>query len=117
MAQDLNRNLINEIETVTGTPDIETIASRRSVYQDQFDEATLNNFLQNQIARRRYSLRIFIITSGWLISVVGILLLVGFKVLDLSDSVLIALLGTTTVNVLGFFIIVIQYLFNKDKST
>ncbi len=35
----------------------------------------------------------------------------------ISDSVLIALMGTTTINVLGFFLIVIQYLFNKDKST
>jgi len=113
----LIKNLIDEIEISPSIPDEATKASKRSTYQDQYDAATLTNFLQNQAARKKYSHRIFIITSGWLISVILILILQGLKIFSLSDSVLIALLGTTTINVLGFFVIVIQYLFNKNKST
>ena len=117
MDDGLIKKLKAEIETASEIPDNDTKTEKRSLYQDQYDKATLDNFLSNQGARKKYSHRIFIITSGWLISVVGMLLLVGFKKMVLSDSVLIALLGTTTVNVLGFFLIVIQYLFNKEKST
>jgi hypothetical protein len=39
------------------------------------------------------------------------------KVFILSDGVLIALITTTTANVFGFFYVVVNYLFNKDKST
>ncbi len=117
----MDDGLINKIkaaiETASETPDNNTKTEKRSLYQDQYDKATLDNFLLNQEARKKYAHRIFIITSGWLISVVGILLLAGFRKIVLSDAILIALLGTTTVNVLGFFVIVIQYLFNKDKST
>jgi hypothetical protein len=117
MDNELVNKLKADIETASEIPDSNTKSERRSLYQDQYDKATLDNFLSNQEARKKYSYRIFLITSGWLISVVSILLLAGFKKIVLSDSVLIALLGTTTVNVLGFFLIVIQYLFNKDKST
>jgi hypothetical protein len=41
----------------------------------------------------------------------------GRKSLMLSDGVLIALITTTTANVFGFFYVVVNYLFNKDKST
>jgi uncharacterized membrane protein YdbT with pleckstrin-like domain len=117
MKNGLINKLKADIETASAVPDAETKEETRSIFQDQYDKATLDNFLLNQGARKKYSHRIFMITSGWLISVVGILLLVGFKKMILSDAVLIALLGTTTVNVLGFFLIVIQYLFNKEKST
>ncbi len=111
-------NLISDIQTSPSRPDKETFESQ-AFYQNRFNEANLNNFVQNQGARKIYSNRIFVITSCWLGSVILILLLQGFKIwgFSISNPVLIALLGTTTVNVLGFFVIVIQYLFNKQKST
>jgi len=117
MKDNLVKSIKDEIETSSSTPDEETIASKKSMYQDQYDAATLSNFLLNQAARGKYSHRIFLITISWLIAVITILTLVGFNIMHLSDAVLIALLGSTTVNVLGFFVIVIQYLFNKEKST
>ncbi len=115
---DIVSNLISDIEISSSSPDKETSASQ-SLYQAQLNDATLKNFLQNQLARKIYSYRIFFITSSWLGAVILILIFQGFKLwgFNLSNTVLIALLGTTTVNVLGFFIIVIQYLFNKEKST
>jgi len=111
-------NLISDIQTSPSKPDKETFASQ-AFYQEKFNEANLNNFVQNQGARKIYSYRIFVITSCWLGSVILILMFQGFKVFgfSISNPVLVALLGTTTVNVLGFFVIVIQYLFNKQKST
>jgi hypothetical protein len=117
MDENLTNNLRSSITSNSSDPDSQTQASRKSFYQDQYDAIALVNLDQNIHARRRYSFRIFLVTSGWLFSVVSILVFVGLEKLKLSDAVLIALLGTTTVNVLGFFVIVIQYLFNKDKST
>lgn len=117
MPDNFTNNLREDFADSSTTPDADTQASADNTYRDKYDAITLLNFTQNVAARKRYAHRIFLITSGWLICVVAILALVGLKVFELSDSVLIALLGTTTVNVLGFFVIVIQYLFNKDKST
>lgn len=116
MEEDLVKNLQGSINQSSSTPDAVTKASK-SIYQDQYDAATVENFIQNQIARQKYSHRIFLITCYWLSAVLLILILSGFKVLNLPTSVLLALIGTTTINVLGFFVIVIQYLFNKEKST
>lgn len=117
MDEVLIENLTNSIDVSPSLADADTSIATQSIYKERFDEAALNNFVQNLQARRKYSHRIFLITSGWLLCVIIILLLVGLKCLYLSNSVLIALLATTTVNVLGFFVIVIQYLFNKQKST
>jgi len=117
MTDQITDNLRDDLEETSNSPDTETQASVRTTYEDRYNEITLFNFNQNITARRRYSYRIFLTTSFWLFSLVAILVAVGLEQLQLSDAVLIALLGTTTVNVLGFFVIVIQYLFNKDKST
>ena len=117
MPDNLTANLRNSVANTSATADVETQGSENSTYKDKYDAITLLNFTQNVEARKRYSHRIFIITTGWLVSVVFILVAVGLEWLKLPESVLIALLGTTTINVLGFFVIVIQYLFNKDKST
>ncbi len=117
MPDNIADNLRQDLAGTPATPDKETQASAESTYQDKYDSITLLNFTQNVEARKRYSHRIYLLTSFWLFSVISILVLVGVKVLVLPEAVLIALLGTTTINVLGFFVIVIQYLFNKDKST
>lgn len=53
--------------------------------------------------------------SIWLIVVILILFLNTFLSLKLSDSVLIALLGTTTLNVLGLSFIVLRGHFQSSK--
>ncbi len=99
-------------------PSLADAATRVSLeHQEKYNAATLTNFEQNRNARKKYSHRIFWITICWLASTILILVGVGLNWLLLSNSVLLALLGTASVNVLGFFAIVIQYLFNKEKST
>ena len=78
--------------------------------------------LQNIHEREKYANRIFILICIFL----GFSLLIvilsgiticpcGLKYLNLSDAVLITILTTTTANVLGLMIIVINYLFPKNK--
>ena len=113
--ESLEASIAENIESSPSAPDS---ATRNSMeYQEKYNAATLTNYEQNRDARKKYSHRIFWITITWLASTVLILISVGLNWLVLSDSVLLALLGTSSVNVLGFFAIVIQYLFNKDKST
>ncbi|MDX2066026.1 MAG: hypothetical protein SFX74_09815 [Fimbriimonadaceae bacterium] len=51
----------------------------------------------------------------WLGVVLAIVIASGSKALALSDQVLVALITSTTVNVLGFAAIVYRYLFHRAK--
>lgn len=67
--------------------------------------------------RETYASRIFKLSAWWLGFIGVVLLLAGAGKLKLADSVQIALITTTTVNVLGLFYIVARWLFpNKGAS-
>jgi hypothetical protein len=66
-------------------------------------------------ARNKYAKLIFGLTVGWLSAVMLVTVLCGLKWLTLDTSVLLALVGSVSVNVLGFFGGVIGYLFPKRK--
>lgn len=68
---------------------------------------------ENISHRRKYASRIFYFVSTWMIGVFGIIVVDGVGLLDVSDNVLMALIGGTTVNVLGLFAIVANYFFPK----
>ena len=82
-------------------------------------EAELKGFLQDIAERKKYAFYCFVLACLWLALVTTILLAQGFSwhAFKLSDSVLLALLGTTTVNVLGLFFVVTKYLFPSPIST
>lgn len=75
-------------------------------------------FKQDTNERKAYAKRIFYLVCVWLIAVLLILVAVGFSwhSFVLSDKVLLALIGGTSVNVLGLFAIVANYLFPKRRS-
>lgn len=88
---------------------------------EELKRADLKSKHQDITERKKYTGRIFWLIVGWLIAVLVILLLQGFykiwKVYFLlSDNVILALIGGTTANVLGIFIIVTKYLFPKTKE-
>jgi hypothetical protein len=85
--------------------------------EDAFSQAQLKRLLDDNKARKSFSQRLFVITILWMFIVLLIVIQSGRKALILSDGVLIALITTTTANVFGFFYVVVNYLFNKDKST
>ncbi len=67
--------------------------------------------------RKDFAWDIFYLIVAWLFLVFVVLLLQGFTAticahkFGLSDSVVLALISGTTVNVLGIFLIVVRYLF------
>ncbi|PUZ27552.1 hypothetical protein GA0116948_103165 [Chitinophaga costaii] len=72
----------------------------------------LRTLRQNNGERKKYARLIFLFTCLWAAMIFVILFLTGFKKVILSDTVLVALITTTTVNFFGFFLLVVKYLFN-----
>ena len=67
--------------------------------------------------RKIYASRLFDLSGYWLLFIGAFLLMAGWGALKVADSVLIALITTTTANVLGLFYIVARWLFpNKNNS-
>lgn len=108
---------IDELAEFASTEDshlsVDNLASTDFKKKSQKEE--LKDRQQNREARRKYSIWIFWLLVGYLVVVFSILSLSACKCVcfELSDSVLITLLSTTTANVIGIFIIVVKYLFSK----
>jgi hypothetical protein len=88
----------------------------RNMRKDQHDRQmqTIDNILE---ARKTYANKIFCLICAWLTAAGGVLLLTGYHWktgFTLSDKVLLMLIGGTTVNVLGIFTIVANFLFPKN---
>lgn len=96
-----------------------------------------NNSIDQDIKqRKKYAQRIFLLITGWIITICFFVFLQGLNYIcipffkenylefgfQLSDSVLITLITTTTANVAAYFLVVTKYLFptnggdNKKKK-
>ena len=108
--------LIGEIDHGLSTSDIDRATKQVLSLEEKLKEAKLNRYNQDTQHRNNLSIWAGTVVSVWLVSV--LLILVGNNLnFKLSDSVLITLLGTTTLNVLGLMVIVLNDLFNKNKNT
>ena len=78
----------------------------------------IESLKQDRDQRKQFEERIFLSVQNYMIIIVCLLFVQGFHVLyfSLSDTVLVALLGTTTVNVIGIFAFVARYLFHRDSN-
>lgn len=72
---------------------------------------------QDRGQRKDFAERVFSFASIYMLGVFMILFLSGTNTVNfhLSDDVLIMLLGTTTANVIGILIIVVTYLFSRNR--
>jgi hypothetical protein len=61
--------------------------------------------------RKKFAQRIFWMVVMWLFVILGIIIAEGLHLLDIPQAVTIALIGSTTINVTAFFVIVTKYLF------
>jgi hypothetical protein len=100
--------------TGRGDPDSET--SREAEDFDRQERAArISGTRQNIAERKKYAGRIFFLLSCWLGGVFVILLLQGFlspwRIFGIDRSVLLAVIGGTTLNVIGIFVVVVRYLF------
>jgi hypothetical protein len=78
-----------------------------------YQEHVLSEAKRVSTARLSYTAKIFWAVIIWLFSVLGLLLLEGFHIggFLLSDTIIVAFLTTTTVNVLGLLYIVARWLY------
>ena len=84
--------------------------------QKQISE--LRSYDQDTEERKRFALRIFILTCIWLTIVMLVVLANGFGTAGLipfrlSDPIVLGLIGSTTLNIVGVFLVVANYLFPK----
>ncbi len=101
---------------------------------DAFDSQRLKDNDNTITNKNTYTHRLFWLMLGWMVAVVLILIASGVKVPDnlpqdhcvwtwcrwcgsfsLSDTVLLALIGATTANVIGLFAVVAKYLFTESQ--
>ena len=85
------------------------------VYEKAEKEAKLKSLIQDIEERKKYAWWIFWVLVVWLFAILVIIILVGTHTLELSDTVIVSLITTTTINVAGFFLIVTKYLFPDHK--
>lgn len=97
-------------------------------FDDQDDEAyerrVRHAFLARELrqiddivaSRKSYANKIFFLVVGWLVALGLVVLLAGWRLggFELDSKVLLALIGGTTLNVLGIFTIVTNFLFPKN---
>lgn len=80
--------------------------------------AEIENLDQVRDERKKYASRVYWLVVVWL-AVIGFILVLqgfGFREFNLSDNVVLMLIGTTTGSVVGIFLIVANYLFPRRSS-
>ncbi len=82
-------------------------------YDSERQQLELRTLKEDIGHRKTYSQSIFNLVRVWLIAVFGAIALDGAGWIEISDGVLIALIGGTTINVVGLFAIVARYFFPK----
>ena len=80
-------------------------------------EVELEGLKQDIEERKIYAKHIYILVSVWLVGILILLMVQGFfsplGIFNLSNSVLLAVIGGTTINVIGLFVVVARYLFPR----
>lgn len=109
-------SVIETTEEPVDQPNQQALEEERA-FEFEKREIEVEGLKQDLIERKNYARRIFTLICFWLGGMVLLLLLQGFLsvwgIFTLSESVILAAIGGTTVNVLGIFIIVVNYLFPK----
>lgn len=88
-----------------------------SSLEDEERRERIRGLRQNIDERKHYASYLFWFLVGHMGLVFVILFFTGFMLCGflLSDTVIVALITTTTANVLTMFYFVVKYLFNADK--
>ena len=89
----------------------------KQYYETLLLKVQVERFRQDNEGRKVLRDSIFTVTVVWMLLVLLLVWHAGAGKLKLSDSVLITLITTTTANVFGFLYVVVNYLYNKEKST
>lgn len=85
----------------------EDAIKRASMFEDYTSKK------QDREQRKKFAAWIFGVVCVYILSVLTLLYIIGFSFAYLTDTVLVALLTTTTANVIGLLVIVARYLFPR----
>ena len=119
----LKRSLAKRLSQVSKGADPET-----QIEEDDLDrqrtKALIRGIEQDIGERKKYATCFFVLACCWIGIITVLLLLQGFKSFwfgrmpfMLSENIMLAAIGSTTVNVLGILYVVANYLFPKrDKG-
>lgn len=75
---------------------------------------------QDRIERKIYAKKIYNLMCAWMIGLAFIIFLNGWSYdnrFRLSEKVLLALIGSVTIEVIGLFVIVAKYLFPSKNNS
>ena len=76
----------------------------------------LNRYSDTSTLRKYSAVWVMVVVSVWLLVVLLILILCGANVLTIQSGVLIALLGTTTANIIGLPLVLLKGLYPKEEE-
>lgn len=100
-----NEELIERaMEQFSMTAKIDSIAS------------VLNRYSDTSTLRKYSAVWVMVVVSVWLLVVLLILTLCGASVITIQSGVLIALLGTTTANIIGLPLVLLKGLYPKEEE-
>lgn len=101
------------------SPDQESDEEYERKIRRAFQVKQLEQFEEIIQSRKDYASKIFQLVVWWLVGLGVVVLMAGweFEGFALDKTVLLALIGGTTLNVLGIFTIVTRFLFPKDGNT
>ena len=83
----------------------------KTVESEALDKENLKGKKQDRKERKVYANLTFSLITMWLTFILIIFVAIGKRLLVYSDTVIVTLLSTTTINVIGLFLIVARYLF------
>jgi hypothetical protein len=107
-----------ELERASPSADSKTRREERD-YEQEAREARLRGLNQDIDERKKYANRTFALLCAWIALLFVVLGFQGFGArtgFALSDKVLITLITGTTVNVIGIFLAVMNYLFPSVRG-
>ena len=81
----------------------------------ELGKAELKDSEQNREQRKGFANKLFWLLAIFIGITLFIIFLVGVGFLDLDSAVLITMLSTMSANVIGIFIYVVKYLFNRPN--
>lgn len=79
----------------------------------------IKDIQQDRSQRKEFADKLFDLMCWYLVGVYLLILMNGISTMNfhISDDIILALLGTTAVEIIGTFVIVARYLFNKNNKT
>ena len=95
-------------------PDSKTLEESEDL-EKQHKKTEIEGLSQDIAERKRYALFFFVLACAWVVIITGLVFCQGVSAwgFKLSEPVVLALIGSTTVNILGIMYVVANYLFPK----